>query len=222
MPAQGERLVYDIRWGPFEAGQATLDIRRVTRDDGETNYEVDLRAHTSGLFSVVYPLQVWMRSVLGSDLQRTLSFRKIQNGHETRFNFDWQAGTVQYERDDKKLEPIALPETALDPLGLLVAVRNDSLAPGDGLESWFTDGKNVVAGRASVLREEKVKTPAGKFSTVMVQPALEGVGGVFSRSRNPDLKAWFSRDDRHLPVRVSSKIVLGSLVGELVDVQSLP
>ena len=218
----GQRLVYDIHWGFFDAGQATLDIRPAQDASGRKIYQIELRAHTSGLFSAVYPLEVWMRSTLNDALDRTLAFHKIQNQQDTRITFDWRARTAQYERNGEKREPIALPQEALDPLGLILAVREQSLDVGASLETHFTDGKRAIEGRAGVVREEQVETGLGEFATVMVEPVLDGVGGVFSRSRDPDMKVWISRDEHRLPVRISSKIVFGKLVGELVEVQALP
>ena len=223
MPAlhEGERLYYDIRWGIFPAGEAVLEIWHAESPGSGNVYEIELRASTSGLFRAVYPLQAWLRSVLSPDLKRSLDFHKLQNGRETRIEFDWEAGTAQYSSEGDTREPIDLPDNALDPLALIVAARNQNLATGASLRRYFTDGKRSIEGEARVVDQEVVETPLGEFETAVVKPTLEGVGGVFSRSRNPSLTIWFSQDERRLPVRITSKMALGHLTGELVAVEKL-
>src|SRR5690606_31859130 len=146
---------------------------------------------------------------------------KLQNGRETRIAFDWQERTAQTIREGEVLPPVELPAWALDPLGLVMYLRHQPLEPGQRVEAWFTDGKRLTAGKAGVIAEEALETAAGAFSALVVQPDLKGVGGEFAKSRNPRMKVWFSDDARRLPVRVTSKLRLGQLVGELVEVQAL-
>lgn len=221
-PLPIERLVYAIKWGPFDAGRAVLEVRPDPRAGEAGGYRIELSANTTGLFKRVYPLELWIRSTLSGNLRRSLAFHKIQNDRVMRIRFDWSAGTAQYVREGREAEPIALPPNSLDPLALVMALRHQPIAPGSRMSTNFTDGRRSVAGVASVLREERIETDAGSFSTVVVEPLLQGVGGVFARSRNPSMRVWISSDARRLPVRISSRIMVGKVVGELVEIQTGP
>jgi hypothetical protein len=39
---------------------------------------------------------------------------------------------------------------------------------------------------------------------------------VFKKSRNASLRIWVSADEKHIPVRISSKVVVGSFTAELI------
>jgi hypothetical protein len=43
------------------------------------------------------------------------------------------------------------------------------------------------------------------------------VGGVFEKSPDARLQLWVTADHRRLPVKLKSKVIVGSFTGELVD-----
>ena len=44
---------------------------------------------------------------------------------------------------------------------------------------------------------------------------MNNLGGVFNKSPKGLLKVWYSHDDRRVPVKVSSKVVVGSFTATL-------
>ena len=60
-----------------------------------------------------------------------------------------------------------------------------------------------------------MRTPAGVFDTVVVEPTIEGVGGVFRKSRKAKLRIWFTDDGRRMPVRFSTEVAVGRFTMEL-------
>jgi hypothetical protein len=50
-----------------------------------------------------------------------------------------------------------------------------------------------------------------------VEPQLKHIGGVFKKSKDARLQIWVTTDKRHLPVRIKSKVIVGSFVAELVS-----
>jgi len=217
----GQRLIYKIKWGFFTAGTAVVEIRNGKVIDGKPAYEIDLQAWTHGLLGRLYPLRLRVKSLLSGDLHRSLAFRQVQNNRQTDILFDWEQQTAQYVRDGEKRAPIALPDSALDPLALAMAARMQPLQPGTHIEAVFTDGKRCQSGEARVEAVQQVRTPAGRFQAAALVPVLDGVGGVFGDSRDASLVVWISQDMQRLPVRITGKIMLGHLVGELVEVQAL-
>jgi hypothetical protein len=80
-----------------------------------------------------------------------------------------------------------------------------------------TDGKKHVLGVAEVVRRETITVPAGTFDTFLIEPDLAQVGGVFEKSPDAKIQLWVSADHRRLPVKLKSKVVVGSFSGELVS-----
>ena len=72
-------------------------------------------------------------------------------------------------------------------------------------------------GVADVVRRETIRVPAGTFDTFLIEPDLSHVGGVFEKSPDAKIQLWVSADSRRLPVRLKSKVIVGSFSGELVS-----
>jgi hypothetical protein len=53
-----------------------------------------------------------------------------------------------------------------------------------------------------------------------VEPNLEHIGGVFKKSKDAKLKIWVTADSRRIPVKIKSKVAVGSFVGELMSVEN--
>ena len=65
-----------------------------------------------------------------------------------------------------------------------------------------------------VLKKERLKVPAGTFETWAVELGLTTDSGVFKKGS--DNRIWVTADERHLPIKLSSKMGLGSFQAELV------
>jgi hypothetical protein len=59
--------------------------------------------------------------------------------------------------------------------------------------------------------------PCGIFDTYLVEPDLKDIGGVFRKSKNAKLEVWVTSDNRHIPVKIKSKVIVGSFVAELIS-----
>ena len=55
-----------------------------------------------------------------------------------------------------------------------------------------------------------------------MEPDLEHVGGVFKRSKDAKVQIWVTADERRIPVKIKSKVAVGSFVGELLSVENNP
>ena len=83
----------------------------------------------------------------------------------------------------------------------------------------MTDGKKSVIGKARVIKREKITVPSGVYDTYLVEPDLEHIGGVFKKSKNAKLQIWVTADKRRIPVKVKSKVIVGSFIAELISIE---
>ena len=83
----------------------------------------------------------------------------------------------------------------------------------------MTDGKKNILGRARLIKRETITVPSGTYDTFLIEPDIEHVGGVFEKSKDAKIELWVSADERRIPVRLKSKVVVGSFVGELISVE---
>lgn len=82
------------------------------------------------------------------------------------------------------------------------------------------DWKNVKARYAkSGKKKRPIDIAPGTFDTYLIEPNLKDVGGVFKKSRDAKIKLWITADHRKIPVRLKSKVIVGSFTGDLVSFQ---
>ena len=75
-----------------------------------------------------------------------------------------------------------------------------------------------MTGTAKIIAEEKVETDAGEFDTYKVEPDTKDLAGVFKKSKGARLFIWVTKDARHIPVKISSKVFIGSFTAELTSI----
>ena len=86
-------------------------------------------------------------------------------------------------------------------------------------EHPVTDGKKNMMGILRIIGEETVSVPAGTFETLVLEPDLQNVEGVFSKKQRAKIILWVTNDERRLLVQMKSKAIVGSFVAELVAVE---
>ena len=69
---------------------------------------------------------------------------------------------------------------------------------------------------ASLLgKKEKISVPAGKFYAIETRPEMQNLRGVFKKSPDGILRVWYSADSQRIPVKISSKVIVGSFNANL-------
>lgn len=223
----GERLTFDLAWGVIPAGGAVIEVLPPESAPGEPagaepGLHFRMRAWTNEFADVFYKVRDQVDSWTDPGLTRSLHYRKSQ--HEGRHHreilvrFFWNNSTVGYENDvNGPKEPILLMPGTFDPLSVFYAFRSMPLGPDSAALKPVTDGVKLVIGEARVLRRETVTVPAGTFEAWLVEPDLRHIGGVFRKSPGAKLKVWITADQRKIPVRIESRVLVGSFTAELSD-----
>ena len=217
----GEKLVFELRWTFIPAGQAILEVLPDTTVQGRPARHFRLTARSNAFIDAFYKVRDIIDAYTDPDLTRSVSYRKKQREGSTHRDvtvvFDWQAETARYANRDEVKPPIALMPGSFDPLSAFYYLRNLPLEAGATIERPITDGKKNVVGRARVVRREKIRVSGRTWDTYLIEPELRHVGGVFEKSPKAKIQVWVTADHRRLPVRLKSKVVVGSFVGDLVS-----
>jgi hypothetical protein len=156
------------------------------------------------------------------EVSRSLLYKEHKQGRRSKdvvIDFDWKKQEAQYSNFGKKRDPIAILPGSFDPLSVFYAFRFYDLHEQKVLRTPVTDGKKCVMGQAEVIKREKIRLPIGTYETFLVEPELKDIGGVYEKSKDATLKIWVTADRRRIPVRIESKVVVGSFVAELVSVE---
>jgi hypothetical protein len=136
--------------------------------------------------------------------------------------FDWEKSRARYTSRGKSRNAIDLLEGSFDPLSAFYYSRTIDLGVGHRLERPITDGKRNVIGRLKVIRRETITLQNGdRYDTYLVEPELNHVSGVFKEGEGARIRIWVTADDRRIPVRIMSKVVVGHFIGELISAHTV-
>ena len=221
----GEKLNFVLKWGKIHAGEATLEVKPVNTVKGELAYHFVMTARTNSFVDVFYKVRDKIEGFTALDMSRSLLYKKKQRegGYKRHIavEFDWDARQAQRTRIDKnKKDPsIEIPHGTFDPLSALFFTRLAELQEGNTIERPVTDGKKTVIGVVKVLKKERLKIDGTHYDTYKLQPSTAGIGGVFKESDDAKLFVWVTADERRIPVKVQSKVLVGSFVGELTSME---
>lgn len=221
----GERAVYDVtvQLGRFRSpravGEAALAVEDTGRVEGVLAYRTALEIE--GGIPWVYRIDDRQVSWIAPDPIRSLRFEeRLRQGdyrRDRRYRLDQRAGTyTRYDLDGssgeyrpvKGEEDVPMPENALDEVSFLYFTRTLPLEVGETyrFRRFFEEDGNPVV--LEVLRRERIRVPAGRFSTVVVRPTIRA-SGLFSREGEAEV--YLSDDPRRVIVQIRSSMAAGRI-----------
>ena len=225
----GEKLVYELRWTFIKAGTATLEVLPTATVKDQPAYHFALTAKSNAFVDSLYKVRDRIDAYADADLTRSLHYIKKQHEGPTirdiEVRFDWDNLKTRYIKTEKgggedKLTPV-MPNS-FDPLSAFYFIRGaENVKVGSVITSPITDGNKNVIGRATVVKRETIKVKGQTYDTFLVEPELKDVGGVFEKSKDAKIQIWVTADHRRIPVRLKSKVIVGSFVGDLISAQGL-
>lgn len=221
----GEKLTYQIFWGPFVAGRATLLVDGIEAVDGRDCYHLVAEARTSGLANMLYPVITKNESWLDVAELCTRRYREVRTegkhnrAGETRYDYDGkQAWTTNYLTGRVKTSSLDAP--VQDMISSLYFVRTKPLAV-DAEASFAVNvgGSNYTVNVTPDLRKTMYFRPTGDVQALRIEPKPTLTVVSSNKGR---MWFWISDDARKLPLLVASELKIGSAKLVLNQIESLP
>jgi hypothetical protein len=220
----GEKLTFQLKWVFIPVGEAVLKVLPIETRSGINAYHFVLTAKTNSFFDKLYKVRDRIDAYTDVEMTRSVLYKKIQREGKSKrdvvVNFDWVKNQAQYSNFNKKQAPIELLPGSFDPLSAFYFMRLSDLK-NTVLKRPVTDGKKCVIGKATVIKRETIKVEGNTYDTYLIEPELKHVRGVFEKSKDARIQLWVTADRRHIPVKIKSRVVVGTFVGELVTVEGL-
>lgn len=114
-----------------------------------------------------------------------------------------------------------IPRCAQDVLSAIYYARNIDYSkyhPGDKIPFTMFLDNEVYNLYIKYLGKERIKTRYGTFNTIKFSPTL--IEGTIFKGGDK-MMVWVSDDENHVPVRVDSPILVGSIKVDLIGYQNL-
>ncbi|MBW2590121.1 MAG: DUF3108 domain-containing protein [Deltaproteobacteria bacterium] len=221
----GEKLTFKLKWCFLPAGEAVLEVLPIKNISGIKAYHFVLTVKTNQFFDTIYKIRDRIDSYTDIDITRSILYKKRQAGRKNKrdvvVSFNWDKNEAQYSNFDRKRKPVSLLPGSFDPLSIFYYLRTFDFKEKFIFQRPVTDGKKCVVGSGKVIKRETIKLKSGKYDTYLLEPELKDLSGVFRKSKNATIKIWLTADKRKMPVRIKSKVIVGSFVAELVAAEDV-
>jgi len=210
----GERLVYDVGYSFITAGEAVFSIPSVETIHERECYQVLFTVNSTPTFSFFYKVDDRYETLL--DTKGIFPWRFTQRIREGKYKNDFSAdfdqlGNVAITKNGS----YAVPPYVHDVVSAMFYVRTldySKSRPGERiiLQNFFKDTTYQLA--VKFLGYQQISVDAGTFNCVLVEPLIME-GGLFKSEGR--IIIWMTNDERKIPVKVSTKVVVGTIDAEL-------
>jgi hypothetical protein len=215
-----QTLTFTVDWRVFTGGTAVFHLEQ----QGD-QLKVAATADTVGAVNMLFPVTDRFQSSLDTKTGCSQGFWKQTQEGRRKINsdltFDPATGRqTQIERNlvkgTSKTITSSIPACVTDSLSAIFYAASQRLVVGQDVGFPLADAMRTVTVTMKVEAKEEIKTPAGTFQTVRVQPTAEE--GVVKNRGN--IWIWYSDDARHLPVQIRARLFWGTITFHLQSVEA--
>jgi hypothetical protein len=211
--AVGEKLTYQIFWGPFVVGRATLEVAGTEPVDGHDCYHLIAKAKTSGLIDLLFPVNSLAESWLDRDglFSRKYSEDRTEGAHHraTDTHYDYvNKQAVMTNHINGRVKRMALDQHVEDVVSSVYVVRTRKLMLDSEQTFRINDGStnyNVT------IRPDERKSlwvrPVGDIPALRIEPTP--TLNIVSANKGR-MWFWISDDPRRLPLLVNTELKFGN------------
>jgi len=214
-----EKLVFRISWsGGIKIGELHMEVNRLP---GKTErYELRARVKDSGIFHFFYPVDDSFVTIVEGSGRLPVSYEVHQKeGRDYEAlrvtEYDQKNGKIRYQKNEQPQVEYEVKGGVHNEFSSFFYTRIIGLDPEQPvIVPTFADGKRhevvVRTGQETRIR----KTIRGDVNVLPVAPIMK-FKGLYDK--DGDTVIWLTNDRCRIPVRINSKIIIGSLTAELVS-----
>ena len=213
----GEKLVYEISYFGIAAGYITLEYEGDINMDGEVMIKIKGIVKTSKFFSLFYNIEdiVDLYAFRSSFKPYRINLNLKEGGKKKEENilYDYSSGECVHSRKGKVYRTPVPPEIQ-DAFSSIYYFRKFLPQEQNVVTFNVYSSRKVWTLEAPIISRETLNTPVGEFKSFMIKPVTRFEGILQAKG---DVIIWFSDDEKRIPLKLSAKIKLGSLEGNLME-----
>lgn len=216
----GEKLTFDVKYGFVTAGVAVMEIPKIKNIAKRETYHVTFNVNTVSSFDPFFKVRDRYETYL--DVEGLFPWRFEQHIREGSYSRDFSAFFDQRRNVAKTSKgTYDIPDNVNDIVSAFYLARTfkyDTLDIGDSfyLENFFKD--KIYPLNVVYRGKETVTVEAGTFDCIMIEP-LVVEGGLFKSEGS--IIIWLTDDEAKMPVKVKSKVIIGSIDAELTKFEGV-
>jgi hypothetical protein len=215
-----QTLTFTVDWRVYTGGIAVFHLEQ--KDD---RLKIAATADTVGAVNMLFPVVDRFQSSMDTRTGCSDGFSKqTQEGRRkvtTDLTFDYHLGKqTQTDKNlvkgTQKTQTASIPACVTDSLSGIFYAASQRLTVGQDVGFPLADAMRTVTVTMKVEAHEEIKTPAGTFETIRVQPTAEE--GVVKNRGN--IWIWYTDDARHMPVQIRARLFWGTITFHLQSVEA--
>lgn len=210
----GERFVFDVGYSFIKAGEAVFEVERIDTVNGRPCYRIRFSVNSTPSFSWIYRVEDRYETVV--DVQGLFPWRFSQKIREGKYARDFQAEFDQINHVARTTEGIfPIPPYVQDVVSAFYYTRTVDFSgfyvgQKFAMQNFYKDSTYVL--NVKFLGRQRITVHAGTFNCLIVEPLIRE-GGLFKSEGR--VLIWLTDDERKIPIKVSTQVVIGSIVAEL-------
>ena len=230
----GEYLKFNIKYGFIHAGSATMQVVKRYNYLNNDCFLIKTTARSARGFEWIFKVRDTVTTTFDANKFHSLKFvKKLREGsyyYDLITEYDQINGkayverTRYYDREATRIKKqkfleLNIPFGTLDILSSFYKIRLHELEVNKPIFLTNHDNKKIYELQVDVLKKEIIEVPAGKFKCIKIEPRLKGEAIFKQKGR---LWVWLTDDQYKIPVKMDSKVIVGSISTELKSIKNGP
>lgn len=215
----GEKLRYRVCWsGGIKIGELQMEVIKVAGKENE--FELQATVKDSGLFHFFYPVNDSFTTRVQGAKRLPVSYEVTQKEGKSydatrHTEYDQETGLVRYQKNDEEPVSYTVDGEVHNEFSSFYFTRIIHLDPDQPVViPTFADGKRHEVVVRTGEETRIYRTIRGDVNVLPVTPIMK-FKGLYDK--DGDTVIWLTNDPCRVPVRINSKILIGSLTAELVS-----
>lgn len=219
----GEQILYVVYYtvaGIYVNAGDAIFTNTVEKLNGKTVYHIVADGKTNSKYDWIYKVRDKYESFIDTATMEPLKFvRNVSEGdhkHYETVSFNQAAKTAVTEKGVFKM-----PDCIQDVISAVYSARNinfDNYKKDDRIPFKMFLDNEIYDMYIRYLGKEDVKTKFGKFKAIKFKPLLVK-GSIFQGGEQ--MTVWVTDDANHIPIRLESPIVVGSVKMDMMGYDKL-
>ncbi len=225
----GEKLTYQFGWNGIPSASGTAKVTK-RNWQGKDYYLLEIATKTNPLVELLWKMHDHGWSLVDD---RTLlpsrhEFYRQENEHRTKHVvlFDRVGDValcVREKLDKNKTDKIKLSsQFGFDPISLSYFLRGFHWKVGDVRKIELIEDNDKYLFTMKAVDKERISVAAGTFDAIKMEPTIKKLTG-HKRQGGEKIKTahiWVTDDERHIPIKLKSKVFIGHVYGDLVKLEN--
>ena len=209
--AVGEEYKYDVLFGPFKLGKASLKTEKSEIINNEDTYHFQFIVKTSKLGDQLYKIRDEINTWISkNDLSLIKQEKNIREKNFRRQSTTTINNNIAITNDKEYM----LPGKVIDPYGLIMIMRDINIPKNTSKKFLTIDEGKVREIEIKNIGGERIRTPAGKFDAYTYTPIYNGKSALKNKG-DIEISYAIVGNNRTIPVNIIIKLKSGVIVLKL-------